>query len=152
MRLEEAIKQKAPFKSPWHKLAVNLFYSSNWLLGIQKDLFKPYNITPQQYNVLRILRGAYPEPISTSDIRSRMLDKMSDVSRIVDRLVKKDLLSRRTCKSDKRLVDVLITEEGLKLLEQMDRTQQVLDERLAGLSQDEAEQLNLLLDKLRANS
>lgn len=149
MRLEDAIKQKAPFKSPWHKMTVNLIFTNNWLAGIQKELFKPYNITTQQYNVLRILRGAYPDPISTSDIRERMLDKMSDVSRIVDRLVKKGFLSRRTCKSDKRLVDVLITDDGLELLKKMDKTQEALDKRFQGLSEEEAEQLNLLLDKLR---
>ncbi|MCI4667605.1 MAG: MarR family transcriptional regulator [Bacteroidia bacterium] len=149
MRLEEAIKQKAPFRSPWHKLTVNLLFTNNWLMGLQKDLFKPYNITTQQYNVLRILRGAYPEPISTSDIRDRMLDKMSDVSRIVDRMVKKGLVSRRTCKTDKRLVDVLITEDGLDLLKKMDETTASFDTSLASLSAEEAIQLNELLDKLR---
>ncbi|MEO0897635.1 MAG: MarR family transcriptional regulator [Bacteroidota bacterium] len=115
----------------------------------QKDLFKPYGVTSQQFNVLRILRGSYPEPISTSDIRERMLDKMSDVSRIVDRLVKKNLVSRRTCKSDKRLVDVLITEKGLELLKDMDNVQIMGDQAMSNLSTEEAETLNELLDKLR---
>lgn len=149
MRLEEAIKQKTPFRSPWHKLTVNLIYTNNWLVARQKDLFKPYGVTSQQFNVLRILRGSYPEPISTSDIRERMLDKMSDVSRIVDRLVKKNLVSRRTCKSDKRLVDVLITEKGLELLKDMDNVQIMGDQAMSNLSTEEAETLNELLDKLR---
>ena len=151
MRLEEAIKQKTPFKSPLQRLTVNLLYTTNWLVGIQKEMFKPFDITTQQFNVLRILRGAYPEPISTSDIRDRMLDKMSDVSRIVDRLVKKGLLSRRTCKTDKRLVDVLITDKGLNLLEKMDAVQADMDSVLSNLSSEEADQLSSMLDKLRGS-
>ena len=149
MKLEEAIKQKSPFRSPWAKATVNLIFTHNWLIARQKDLFKTFDITLQQFNVLRILRGAHPEPISTSEIRSRMLDRMSDVSRIVDCLVKKGLVTRKTCKSDKRLVDVLINDKGLALLERMDRHNEDLDQMLNALTADEAEQLSVLLDKMR---
>ncbi|TAE50306.1 MAG: MarR family transcriptional regulator [Bacteroidetes bacterium] len=149
MRIEEAIKQKNPFRSEHQRLVVNLFYTANWVQDQHKAMFKPYGVTSQQYNVLRILRGQYPNPISTSDIRERMLDKMSDVSRIVERLLKKKLLTRRVCKTDKRLVDVLITEDGLSLLTRMDTVMDVSDTHMLTLSEAEAQQLNDLLDKLR---
>lgn len=149
MKIEEAIQQKTPFKNIWQKTIVNLIYTHNHINSLHKDLFKPYGITPQQYNVLRILRGQYPKPISTSLIRERMLDKMSDVSRIVDRLVKKDLVVRSTCKSDKRLVDVIISKSGLETLKEIDSKIDILNEVMGGLSEEEATTLNELLDKIR---
>lgn len=149
MKLEEAIQQKKPFANPRQKMAVNLIFTSNWLLSRQKEFFKGFDVTLQQYNVLRILRGKHPEPISTSDIRGRMLDRMSDVSRIVDRLVKKNLVERKTCKEDKRLVDVLITSAGLNLLTEIDNQWSEMDELMMELDTEEVEALNELLDKLR---
>lgn len=149
MKLEEAIQQKKPFANPRQRMAVNLIFTSNWLLSRQKEFFKRFDVTLQQYNVLRILRGKHPEPISTSDIRGRMLDRMSDVSRIVDRLVKKNLVERKTCKEDKRLVDVLITSEGLELLTMIDDQWEEMDTLMMGLGEDEVAALNDLLDKLR---
>ena len=149
MKLEEAIQQKTPFKSVWQKTIVNLIYTHNHINNRHKDLFKPYGITPQQYNVLRILRGQYPKPISTSLIRERMLDRMSDVSRIVDRLVKKDMVLRSVCKTDKRLVDVIISRSGLELLKEIDSKIDILNELIGALTKEEAETLNELLDKIR---
>lgn len=151
MKLEDAIQQRKPFSSPRQKMAVNLIYTSNWLISRQKDFFKGFDITVQQYNVLRILRGRHPEPISTSDIRGRMLDRMSDVSRIVDRLVKKDMVIRSTCKQDKRLVDVIITETGLSLLSAIDAQWEEMDLLTSTLSQEEVHLINDLLDKFREN-
>lgn len=151
MKLEDAIKQKTPFKSVRQKLAVNIIYTHNWLTDLHKDVFKPYGITPQQYNVLRILRGQHPNPVSTCVIRERMLDRMSDVSRIVDRLVKKDLVIRRTCMEDKRLVDVFISESGMHLLSAVDDLNYQMDQVFSSLTNEEAEQLNDLLDKLRGD-
>ncbi|MEZ4774140.1 MAG: MarR family transcriptional regulator [Bacteroidia bacterium] len=151
MKLEDAIKQKTPFKSVRQKLAVNIIYTHNWLTDLHKDVFKPYGITPQQYNVLRILRGQHPNPVSTCVIRERMLDRMSDVSRIVDRLVKKDLVIRRTCMEDKRLVDVFISESGMNLLSAVDDLNYQMDQVFSSLTNEEAEQLNDLLDKLRGD-
>jgi DNA-binding MarR family transcriptional regulator len=149
MKIEEAIQQKTPFKSVWQKTIVNLIYTHNYVNNLHKELFKPYGITPQQYNVLRILRGQFPEPISTSLIRERMLDRMSDVSRIVDRLVKKQLVQRSVCKSDKRLVDVLISQKGLNTLQEIDSKINILDTQMGSLTESEAETLNDLLDKIR---
>jgi MarR family 2-MHQ and catechol resistance regulon transcriptional repressor len=119
MKLEEAIQQ-TKFSSANQKITLTLIHTYNLFKDNLKNFFKPYGITLQQFNVLRILRGNYPEPYSTSQVRDRMLDKMSDASRIVDRLVKKDLVKRSVTKSDKRLVDVVISESGLKLLEKID--------------------------------
>lgn len=149
MKIEEAIKQKTPFRNERHKATVNLIYTHNWLIAQQKAFFRRFDITLQQYNVLRILRGQKPNPISTSDIRDRMLDKMSDVSRIVDRLVKKGLVERRICKSDKRLVDVFITKPGLSLLARIDAVNHEIENPFSTLTLEEAEQLNYLLDKVR---
>ncbi len=151
MRLEDEIKQKTPFRSAKERAIVNLLFTNNWLIGLQKQTFKPYGITLQQFNVLRILRGQFPEPISTSDIRDRMLDRMSDVSRIVDRLVRKQLVERKTCKTDKRLVDVVITDTGLELLEEIDKNVNIKGFAM-GISEEQAEQLNELLDQLRTIS
>lgn len=149
MRLEEAIQQKAPFRNARHKAAVNLIFTHNWVISKHKEMFKPFDITAQQYNVLRILRGVHPEPISTSAIRERMLDKMSDVSRIIDRLQLKKLVDRSVCKDDKRLVDVVITPEGLDLLKSIDAHSDEIDSLIVNLTEEEAARLSELLDKLR---
>lgn len=148
MTIENAIKQKTPFRNEWHKVAVNLIYTSNWLTEQFKAYLKPFDITLQQYNVLRILRGA-GKPLSTSDIRDRLLDKMSDTSRIVERLCQKGLVVRTVCSNDKRLVDVTLTPEGFNFLTKIDQLDTKLDVTLQALSQDEAHQLSLLLDKMR---
>ena len=147
MKIEEAIQTKG-FYNEWHKASVNLIYTYNWLQEQVKTFLKGYGLTYQQFNVLRILRGAHPTPISTATIRERMLDKMSDTSRIVDRLCQKDLVVRKPCKQDKRLVDVTISDRGLKILEKIDNNSTELDGFLK-LSEKEAVQLNSLLDKSR---
>ncbi|MFZ4769579.1 MAG: MarR family winged helix-turn-helix transcriptional regulator [Ferruginibacter sp.] len=112
--------------------------------------FEKEDITSQQFNILRILRGA-GKPISTLQIRQRMLDKMSDTSRIVDRLLAKELVVKNTCPDDKRLVDVSITEKGKKILEKIDAYHQDMDAIFDNLSESEARNFNKLLDKVRAN-
>jgi len=149
MKLEDEIKQRTPFKSVYQKVAVNLFFTTNFVTQKHKELLKPFMITLQQYNVLRILRGQHPNPVSTSEIRMRMLDKMSDVSRIVDRLLKKEWVERKTCKADKRLVDVKISEKGLDLLQEIELVHATLDNELSNLTETEANLLSDLLDKLR---
>jgi DNA-binding MarR family transcriptional regulator len=148
MRIEDAIKQKK-FRNEYQKLTVNLIYSSNWLLSKQKEFFSRFSITQQQYNVLRILRGQHPQAISTSEIKSRMLDMNSDSSRIVDRLELKNFVSKKVCKHDKRLVDVSITDQGMELLARIDNNNDLLDGIISHLSTREATQLNHLLDKMR---
>jgi MarR family 2-MHQ and catechol resistance regulon transcriptional repressor len=150
MGIKEDIKQIKDFRSEHHKAAVNIIYTHCWLTEEYKKLFEPHQITLQQYNVLRILRGSFPDPISTLEIRNRMLDKMSDVSRIVDRLLAKELLTKKTCPTDKRLVDVLISKKGIEVLECVDQLNHVMDAFLHGVSEEEASLLNQLLDKLRS--
>jgi len=147
MKIEEAIKQQK-FKSSHQKALINLLYTASWVQGTQQDFFKPYKITAQQFNILRILKGQHPKSISATEIKSRMLDKNSDVSRLLDRLVVKDLISKKTCPNDKRATDVNIAEPGLELLKTLDKFQNQIDGVLA-LSEDEALQLSQLLDKSR---
>lgn len=127
---------------------VNLIYTHNWMVDQLRAKIKPHGITMQQYNVLRVLRGA-GEPISTSVIRERLLDKMADTSRMVHRLAQKNLVVRRECAHDKRLVDVSLSKEGYILLERLDSLNQEMDRICADLTEQEAEQLSTLLDKLR---
>ena len=147
MGIDKDIHQ-TKFRNEFQKAGINLIYTYNWANEKMKDLFEQYDITAQQFNILRILRGA-GEPLSTMQIRQRMLDKMSDTSRIVDRLLKKDLGKKVVCKSDRRLVDVTITEKGLTLLERMDNHQEEMDSIFKNLSETEANTLNQLLDKIR---
>jgi DNA-binding MarR family transcriptional regulator len=148
MKIEEEIQQKK-FRNEYQKSAINLMYTYGWLHNKQKNFFSEYSITPQQYNVLRILKGQYPDAISTSEIKSRMLDKNSDASRIVDRLYAKGLVVKETCTSDKRLVDVSISDRGIQLLGQIDVRALDLDNLFSTLEIEEAIELNRILDKLR---
>ncbi len=147
MGIEKDINQSR-FRNDYQKAGINLIYTYNWMTEKMKLLFEKYGLTPQQFNILRILRGA-GEPISTLQIRQRMLDKMSDTSRIVDRLILKEMVKKVICKSDKRLVDVSITEKGKRLLTKMDKHENEMDELLGNLSDSEAKTLNILLDKIR---
>jgi DNA-binding MarR family transcriptional regulator len=147
MKLEDEINQKK-FKSETQKLIINMLYTSNWLEGKMKIFFDEAELTPQQYNVLRILRGS-KESLSTNQIRERMLDKMSDASRIVDRLIVKNLATKKTHSSDKRLVQVEITKKGLKLLEHLDPKILEMEAGMTGLTKTESATMNALLDKMR---
>lgn len=147
MGLEKDINQ-TNFRNDFQKGIINLIYTYNWMNEKIKKVFDKEDITSQQFNILRILRGA-GKPISTLQIRERMLDKMSDTSRIVDRLVLKGLAQKTTCKNDKRLVDVSISIKGRKLLEKMDQFDQEIDAIFGNLTQVEAKTLNKLLDKIR---
>jgi DNA-binding MarR family transcriptional regulator len=149
MSIEKDIQQ-SKFRNEFHKAAVNLIYTFNWLTEKNKEIFERGDITPQQYNILRILRGA-GQPLSTLQIRQRMLDKMSDTSRIVDRLVKKELVQKVICKTDRRLVDVTISDTGLQLLERLDSYNEEMDALLGSVNEEEAKMLNHLLDKIRSS-
>lgn len=150
MAIGKDIQQRA-FENEWHKLRVNLLFSASWFRGQMKAFLKPFGITQQQFNILRILRGQHPNALSTLQIRERMVDKMSDASRLVDRLQKKGLVHKRPCDHDKRLVDVSISEQGLTLLATLDTKISKLDQiAQGGLTEEEGRQLNALLDKMRA--
>jgi DNA-binding MarR family transcriptional regulator len=147
MSIEKDINQSS-FRNEYQKGIINIIYTYNWLNEKMKKIFDREGITGQQYNIMRILRGA-GKPISTLQIRERMLDKMSDTSRIVDRLVLKGLVKKNTCKDDKRLVDISISQSGKKLLEKIDLYEKDMDALLGNLFIDEAKNLNKLLDKIR---
>ena len=148
MKLEDEIKQSS-FRNEYHKLAVNIIFTHSWLMSKIYELLDEYDLTPQQFNLLRILRGQYPKPASITLLKERMLDKMSDASRLVERLLAKGLVERKICPEDRRKVDVVITKKGLKLLEKIDNTDNEMDNYLKNLSEVEAKKLNELLDKLR---
>lgn len=147
MGIEQDISQ-AKFRNEYQKATINLIYTFNWMNERIKTMLDQYDITPQQFNILRILRGA-GKPLSTLQIRQRMLDKMSDTSRIVDRLLKKDLVKKVTCEGDRRLVDVTISDQGLQLLERIDSHQDEMDGVFKNLDEEQAALLNNLLDKIR---
>ena len=147
MSLENDINQPK-FRTEHQKVIVNILYTYNWMNERLKIFFEKEDITQQQFNILRILRGA-KAPISTLQIRQRMLDKMSDTSRIVDRLVVKSLAKKITCSADKRMVDVTITTKGKKLQEKLDAFELKMDEVAGTLTEDDAKTMNKLLDKMR---
>ncbi len=148
LKLEDEIQQKK-FKSETQKLAINLTYTHNWLNAHYSAMFRSSDITMQQFNVLRILRGQYPNPCSVKLIKERMLDRMSDASRIVDKLKAKELVDRRECPVDRRSVDILITDKGLELLKSMDSIDENFKNVFKTLTDEEMKTLNHLLDKLR---
>ena len=147
MGIEKDIQQYQ-FRNDFQRAEVNIIFTCNWLNERIKQILDEADITQQQYNILRILRGS-KQPLSTLQIRDRMLDKMSDTSRIVDRLIKKELVDKTVCSTDKRLVDISISEKGLNLLQQLDIRNSDIDNLLHNLTQDEANQLSGLLDKIR---
>ena len=148
MSIEQAIKQKK-FSSAYHKLGVNLIYTSNWWVHKQLEALRDYDISLQQYNVLRILRGASPNPMRVNDISERMLDKTSNTSRLVDKLLAKNYLTRQTCGDDRRAVNVIISDEGLKLLAELDPVLKQLEECFHMISPEKAEEISNLLDSFR---
>lgn len=147
MGIDQDIQTK--FRNDYQRASVNLIYTFGWITEKTKEIFASADITPQQFNILRILRGSHPQPLSTLQIRERMLDKMSDTSRIVDRLVAKGFVKKGVCKTDRRLVDVMIADKGKKILEKLDSRQDELDMIIGNLSKKEAATLSELLDKIR---
>jgi len=137
------------FKNDFLKTRLNIHFTHNFLGNITQDLFKKYGLSPTQFNVLRILRGQHPKMANIGLIKERLIDRSSDVSRIVDRLVAKDLIHRNECPNDRRQKDVMISDKGLDLLSKMDACEQQLDAKLQHLTPTELSQLNLILDKLR---
>ena len=148
MALEKEIQQYR-FTGEDQKAIINLIYSYHWVTDKLRNLLSEDDITLQQFNILRILRGSDPAPMSTLNIRERMLDKMSDTSRIVDRLMRKGLVNKKECPKDKRLVDVSITLAGKQLLEKIDKNKSSMTGVVSNLTDDDLIMLNHILDKLR---
>ena len=150
MSIDKDIDQKG-FKSEYHRAIVNLIFTYNWTTEQLKQVLEQSGLTLQQFNMLRILRGS-DKPLSTLQIRDRMLDKMSDASRIVDRLVIKGMAKKSICKIDKRLVDVTITSKGLEQLSILDGQEDKMENIVKALSVAEAKSFNKLLDKIRQSN
>lgn len=148
MKLEEEIKQRK-FQSPYHKLGLNILFTAGWLQLNTTRLLKKYDLTMQQYNVLRILRGQSPNPASVGDVLSRMLDKSSNITRLVDKLAEKDLVSRCENSANRRMQELRITKAGLKLLAKIDPEITDAEKDMKALTVKEATLLNEMLDKLR---
>ena len=128
------------------KATLNILYTANWITSNQNAFFKPYGLSPQQYNVLRILKGA-KQPLKAQTIKERMIERSPNTTRLMDKLVAKNLISREHCPNDRRVVYIELTEEGLKLLEEISK--HLKDDLLEKLSEEEATQLSDLLDKIR---
>ncbi|HEY6953992.1 MAG TPA: MarR family transcriptional regulator [Flavisolibacter sp.] len=144
--------QQTRFANSRHKALINILYTYGWALERIKKVLAEHDITHQQFNILRILRGSYPNPISTLQIRERMLDKMSDTSRIVDRLILKGLAQKTVSPKDHRLVDVLITEKGQAVLKDIDDGPDLVLEVMHNVTESEMEDLSHLLDKVRCSN
>jgi DNA-binding MarR family transcriptional regulator len=149
MDIEKEIGQSVSFKSDLQRAAVNILYTASWLNMKNTETLKPFALTPQQFNVLRILRGQHPKPATVNLLMQRMLDKSSNASRLVDRLLEKGFVTRETNRQDKRAVDVYISQKGMDVLESIDKTVGLLENHLDHLTESEARMLNTLLDKLR---
>ncbi len=149
MKIEDEIKQGA-FKTQHLKTHVNLLYTAAWAGLKITHVLKPFKVTLQQFNLLRILRGKKGEPASIKELTERMLDKSSNASRLVDKLILKKLVVKTPCNEDNRRVEVLITPDGLELVNRAsDAVEKEIQSMFSTLSNEEARQLNELLDKAR---
>ncbi len=148
MTIEEEIKQKS-FQSEYHKLAINLRFTANWLGALHSKVFRSYKISAQQFNVLRILKGRIPDPSNLILIRERMLDKESNASRLIDKLESSGHIKRVQCPQDRREVEISITENGLGLLDRINPEVEKIKDQMTSLNEEEVKTLNNLLDKLR---
>ena len=148
MGISEDLKQSI-FQSESQKAIVNAIYTGNWIVQQQQELLKPFGLAVQQYNVLRILKGQQGNPMTVLAITERMLDKMSNASRLVDKLLEKKLVLRRECPQDRRAVDILILPAGLDLLKEVDQVQQDWGKHFDALGIKRLEELNQLLDEFR---
>lgn len=149
MEIGQEIKQEK-FKSEYQKLMINILFTSNWLTLKNSQLLKPYGITQEQFNILRILRGQFPKTSSIQLLVDRMLNKSSNASRIVDKLKLKQLVTRQECQTDRRLVEILITPKGQDLLSKIDIELPVIEYSFKHISEDDAKAANKILDAIRA--
>jgi len=148
MSLEQDLKQER-FTNEYEKMVVNILFTSSWLANLNSSRLKPFSVTPEQYNVLRILRGSHPKPMMLADITCRMIDRNSNATRLVEKLRQKGFVRREICENNRRQVDISITESGLDVLKKIDESREGWLENLKTVSKTEAEELNSKLDKLR---
>ncbi len=148
MRLEDEIKQ-VQFKTEHHKLMINLLYTTSWLQRMQSGVLRPHDITPEQYNILRILRGSKGQPMSLNDISSRMIDRASNTSRLIDKLVLKKWAIRKICPDDRRQSEIAITEKGLEILDKLQKPIDDITEQFSIISVNDCKKFNQALDEIR---
>ncbi len=152
MRIEEAIQQKK-FKSEFQKAQINLLYTASWMEQLSGHVLKDQKISWQQFNILRILKGMYPKPATVTLLGERMIDKMSNASRLVEKLRQKGLVERSPCEVDRRRVDVRLTEKGRELLSVASRKmEETMEQIFQTISEEEAIDLNNILDKIRLSN
>ena len=149
MPVEQEIKQVKPLGSVQQKLMVNLLFSGAWTKDITNRHFKTFGLSNEQFNVLRILRGSNPNPLAVSDVQNRMVEKSSNVGRMVDKLLERELVGKEINAANRRMIHLSITTKGLELLSQIDAAFHNLDKRFSNLDENEINQLIGLLDKLR---
>jgi DNA-binding MarR family transcriptional regulator len=148
MTLEQELKQER-FTNEYEKMVVNILFTSSWLANLNASRLKPFGLTPEQYNVLRILRGSHPQPMMLAEITGRMIDRNSNATRLVEKLRQKGFVKREICENNRRQVDISIVEPGLKILQEIDNSRDQWLENLKTISKSEVEELNNVLDKLR---
>lgn len=148
MKIEDEIKGR--FRNEYHKGMINLKYTTNHLSYKFLQFLKKHNVTEQQYNILRVLRGFNTGPSTIGFLKERMLDKSSDVSRIIDKLYERKLVERTESKNDRRQKEVRISKTGLVQLKKLDCIESEVDKLLHKLSDKEVKTLNILLDKIRS--
>lgn len=151
MALEQDIKQER-FQNEYEKMLVNILFTGSWLYHVNALRLKPHGITPEQYNVLRILRGSHPKKLMLASITGRMIDKNSNATRLVEKLRQKHLVEREICENNRRQVDISITEKGLGVLKKIDSEESIWMNTLKNISKPEAIELNRILEKLRGSS
>ena len=149
MKIEEEIKQRK-FKDPYQKAAINILFTASWMNSLNAEALKPFNISIQQFNILRILKGMHPEPVTVKLLTERMIDKMSNASRLVDKLNAKKYVERKACPLDRRRVDIKITELGLKTVNEASKAlESGINQKMKEITEKEAGQLSDLLDRIR---
>ncbi|MCB0772362.1 MAG: MarR family transcriptional regulator [Flavobacteriales bacterium] len=148
-RIEKELRME--FKQEHQKLFLNVIFTANWLMHLDVERLRPHGISPQQYNILRILRGANGKRMNMRNVLECMLDRSPNATRLTDKLVGKGLVSRERCEEDRRVVYLQITPKGLDLLESLEESTQQLTDLLARkLSVADAKQMNRDLDKIRS--
>ncbi len=137
------------YNSQYHRLSVNIYYTYGWLNGIYNQKLKEYELTPQQFSILRALKWYYPEYIAVNSLKETMPDLKSDTSRLVERLRAKGFVDRVACPNDRRKQHVILTEKGLELIDEIESQEDQWVKDIYKINPEEAELLNQLLDKIR---
>lgn len=146
MKLEDELKTS--FNTEKAQVHLNILFTSNWIKNHLEIVFKPYKISMQQYNVLRILKG-FNQPMSVNDIKSRMIDRTPNLTRLTDKLIEKELIERFSCEHDRRVIYIQLLNKGKILCEEITEKIELIKKDLIKLSEEEAKELNRLLNKLR---